>query len=508
MLSRGVAAPSGRGGERRHGAAVPATVAAATAVLTYISAAVVGLVHVGDWYNVDHVSGVWMGLAQYVRDGVLYPPLFEDGIYGGTRYMPLKTLIDAAMSGVTGEYLVSGKLVGLLSFGALGVVMFVALRRAACPRAIAVALSAVPLATGNGIYAATSNFGDTLSVTLQVAALACIAQTGTRWRAGAAGVLCSLALFAKLNAIWAPVVAIAWLAWRRKPDAVLVFVVTFLGWSAITGGVIELASDDRFRQNFQGINDTGSMGLHGLLHTTPHKLESTVLETAPTLLLLLPLVLGAYLLALLARRCSVYHLALPVAGVVLVLVLNDIGAAENHLLDVEVLAGMVIGATWPWLQARLRPTAEVVAASVLGVALLLGYAWHVAEPTGDAIRELTGETRDSHPANPLGRHVTRADSLLSQDASIPVSLGATPVVLDAYMLLRIDRDHPEWGDALIEKLDRGAFDKVVMMGVPDPRAQWWEGHHLGPRIAAAIFRNYRRSVTLNGYSLYVPRARP
>src|SRR5262245_14405971 len=68
---------------------------AASAVLLAAAAVVgvcvllLGVAHVDDRFGVDHVSGSWLGLAAAVRDGVLYPPLHDDGFYGGTRWMPL-----------------------------------------------------------------------------------------------------------------------------------------------------------------------------------------------------------------------------------------------------------------------------------------------------------------------------------------------------------------------------------------------------------------------------------
>ena len=485
------------------GTSVAASVAA---LIAFCSVGLVAITHIADWHRVDHVSGVWMGLAKYLREGVLYPPLYEDGVYGGTRYMPVKTVVDTGASLVSGEYLVSGKVVGLLAFAALVVVLFVAARAAGCPPLVAIALCALPVATGNGVHAATSNYGDTLPMALQVAALAVVAQRTSRARAGVSALLCCLAFFTKLSAIWAPPVVLMWLVWRRRSDAAAAFVVALIGFALAAFGVVELASEDRFRQNFAGLGNSGFMGLDGLVHVTPHKTRSIVEESAPAMLVLAPLVLGAYLLALRLRRFTVYHLALPVAAVVLVLVLNDIGAAENHLLDVEVLVATVVGASWPWLKGRRHAhLTEAVALTVVCVALVFGYVEHLARPTRDATRELVGSAPKADPANPLGGHLSPADTLLSEDASIPISLGQTPVVLDPYMLLRIDRDHPAWGDDLVRRLDDKQFDKVVMNGVPDPNDRWWHRQHFGPRIAAAIFRNYRRSVTINRYSIFVPR---
>ena len=60
------------------------------------SVTLIEAVHVADTYQVTHVSGAWMALAKYVDEGRLYPPLYDGHAYGGTRYMPLQILINAA----------------------------------------------------------------------------------------------------------------------------------------------------------------------------------------------------------------------------------------------------------------------------------------------------------------------------------------------------------------------------------------------------------------------------
>jgi hypothetical protein len=50
-----------------------------------------------------------MALAEYANRGVLYPPLYHSGHYGGTRYMPLQIVLNAGSARITGEYLMSGK---------------------------------------------------------------------------------------------------------------------------------------------------------------------------------------------------------------------------------------------------------------------------------------------------------------------------------------------------------------------------------------------------------------
>ena len=100
-----------------------------SAALVLVSAGVLGAcvllaaAHVDDRYKLDHVSGARIALAQYVNEGTLYPELDDGRFYGGTRFMPLPVLLHAAVAKLTGEYLVSGKLLGYAAMAAASPVL-------------------------------------------------------------------------------------------------------------------------------------------------------------------------------------------------------------------------------------------------------------------------------------------------------------------------------------------------------------------------------------------------
>ena len=135
--------------------------------------------HLQDRYGVLHVQGAWMGLAQYANEGIVYPPLFDGEQYGGTRWMPLPILLNATAARITGEYLVSGKLVGLVLTAVLLVLVFFTLRRLEAPRALSAALAGTIIATDPGRIAGTTLGGDVLPVVLQVGSLV-VATSGGR----------------------------------------------------------------------------------------------------------------------------------------------------------------------------------------------------------------------------------------------------------------------------------------------------------------------------------------
>ena len=125
----------------------------------------------GDRYKVGHVQGIWMALAQYAHEGTLYPPLSDGVRFGGTRYMPLPIVLNAAASRATGEYLMSGKAVAMLLFVALLILVFVVLRQLCCPGVPAFALAGLLSATNTGVLVGCSVGGDVLPVVFQICSL-------------------------------------------------------------------------------------------------------------------------------------------------------------------------------------------------------------------------------------------------------------------------------------------------------------------------------------------------
>ena len=123
--------------------------------------------------------------------------------------------------------------------------------------------------------------------------------------------------------------------------------------------------------------------------------------------------------------------------------------------------------------------------------LLGGYIKTVAGDTHDAVRVLGGGSRDASTEKfPLEGPVTREDTLLSEDPSIPVLLDQTPVVLDTFMLLRLDRDDPDRTEELLRRIEGKAFSKVVLIRELDVTDDWWRTNHFGPRMIRSIARNY------------------
>jgi hypothetical protein len=454
--------------------------------------------------NENFVGGIWIALARYAGHGLLYPPLYDGEHYAGTRYMPLPIVFHAAASQVSGEYLVSGRLLGVVWMAGLLVLLGLILVRIGLPWPLAAGLCALVLTTEVAWLGAKGLRFEALPSGLSLAALEIArSQTGRRWLALAA-TLCTAALFAKLSAVVAPIAILAWLIWRRRED-VPPFLLVLFATSGLALAAGQLASGGRMLPVVsESILVQPATG--GLLDGVSWLVWFAAKMANPALVLV-PLALAGMLLAIARGRPSLYDIALGVALVVSIIVLRDSGAGYNHLLDVLVL--LTICAAQLHVRARserrgldvVAPIALALAVSLVGVGWLAGHLpraaaqWAAGREAPDAARLLAAE---------LGPGLR----ILSEDPYVPVAMGQDPVVMDPYLLARLADAHPDWYGDLVARVERQEFVVVVLMRRLDTRAapNRYGERIFGPGVYDALLRQYRFERVVSGrYHLYVPR---
>ncbi len=473
------------------------------AVVIFLAAVFVAAVHVDDRFAVDHASGARIALARSTTQGTLYPPLVDGDQYGGTRFMPLPVLLHAGVSRLTGEYLLSGKLVAYLTMGAVLWLVAVMLRRSGCRWPLTAALLASILVAQTGLLALTGLRGDSLPLLLQLLAVFSL----TRLGGGKASTVVSaafaaLALIAKLHALWAPVAIAVWL-WRRDRRRLGWFAAAYAALAVVMLGGLLLATNGRLLDNVVGLSTAGVSGLGGVI-SAPFRAFQLTVEQATTGWALLPVALLALGLAWRRDDLSVEHLGLPAAAAILLVVLTDIGTGGNQLIDVVVLSVIVTGdfAVRSRREEGDRSLATVLVAVTVAWVALSGLVTTIIPAVRDTVATLGDPQR--YRSAPLEGLADAETSLLSEDPYVPVSLGQDPVVLDPFMLLRIARQQPTAVQPLIDRIDAQAFDLVVLVQ-PLADRQWWAEYHFGTDVVAAIDRAYQLSERVQGYDVYRPR---
>ena len=466
------------------------------------------VVHAADRFGVGHGQGVWMALGAAALDGTLYPPLYEHGMVGGTRWMPAPILLQAALDGVSGDPLLAQRLAGALVAVPLYGLGYVILRRFEVGRVLAIGLLACVLATPAGFAAALDGGADQLAVLCQLGALALVFWSTGRRAAAAAGALCALALLAKLTAIWA-VVAIALVLLVRERRRAVPFLATYVIVAAALLGATEFASRGRFTDNVLALGGSGFEGLGAVAGEAPGRVLMIAQDFDQAVWLLAPLAVLALARAVTAKGIDVFHVAWLAAVAVLVVTLADIGAWFNHTLDVAFLTVL--------LAARVTAgsdSASVTLRAVATVTVAIGLAGAIFTPADGTFSPRAAlvslahrETGSDYPARPLAGIVSDDDTVLTEDPGLAVSLGRRPVVLDPFMLARLDVERPEVAEALARRVEEQEFDTVVLINRLAESRFWYTDIHLGPRVSTAICRAYRQSGAVGGQVLYTPRPR-
>lgn len=465
--------------------------------------AFIAFVHIDDNFHVDHVAGAWLGLIAYANDGTFYPPLYADGIFGGTRYMPLGIAINALAATIVGDALIAGKLVAMGTLCALLGTAFVLARRLGADRLIALGVVGAIIATFTALFAGTTIYGDALAVALQLGAVAVIAGGTGRRAVVVAGILVALAFTAKLSGLWGAATILLWLAVRdrrRVPEFAAAGVVTALG----VLGVAELVSDGRFHENLVGLSGAQSIGLRELVLESPEKTWALLRDHAPATVVLLPFAAAAVLANIARRQLTIVDVAFLLAVAVTLAVMSDVGSGFNHLLDVVVLVPLVVAGAWAHIRDG-RLSVALAGAVALAIAISLVDVRGAARETAKQLAQGETPPRLRVPAYsaPL------AEPVFTEDPTVAVQRGWRPVALDSFMLLRVLREQPERAQELVARFERREFRSVVLIADLDLRDPWWRESHLGLDIARAIDRNYSFARKVMGpvfaYRLYVPR---
>jgi hypothetical protein len=157
---------------------------------------------------------------------------------------------------------------------------------------------------------------------------------------------------------------------------------------------------------------------------------------------------------------------------------------------------------------------DLAAPPVLALVIAVTVAWadglDLVRTVGFDVRGAVASVRNGsapRAAPAVSRMVGPADEVLAEDPSIYVPLHRQPVVMDPFMLLRLDRQHPQWVDPLIQRINERRFALVVLVVPLDDRTldYWWNDFQFGPRVAAALRESYRPDGALGRYFLYRPR---
>jgi hypothetical protein len=465
------------------------------------SALLLALLHLDDLYAAHQGPGIWMALARALNAGTLYPPLQEDGYYGGTRYTPLFFTLTAGLAWTTPDYLVAAKLAALLSVAVLVSAIAAAIRQMT-GRWNEVPLVALVLAFPQGLNAALMPHSDALAAGLTIWGLVALGPKPTLPRIVGSALLFVLAVLTKFSTLAGPAAAIIpSLALRanfnRRRSVELALACVLLGLGSL--GLIDWLSQGRFLENLRALGGGGS-GLDSALQAPIRMGQSLRLSLG--FALLLPL-LGAALLVR-ARQLSwgLWDWYLLTSLIFTLLVYTSLGTADNHILELEAAGVLFLAqslstpASPIGLERLLQPLLALAALA----ALLLGFLPHIGTWR-------VGESAGAVSKSELDAIIPRNARLLAEAPAIPVLRGQRPVIQDAFCFQVLARSGKIDDAALAQRIRRHEFDFLIMLGRTDREGETFcPDTHLGPRVTQAILDSYHFERMLGLYALFVPGA--
>ena len=474
------------------------------ALVVAASWAVLAVTHVDDRYRVDFVSGTWLGLADYATRGVVSPPLHDGAYYGGTRYMPLPYLLEGGVARLTGDLLLSAKLVTYaVAVGLLGLAFWI-LRLVRTPQALALGLLAAVVVTPTGLVGTLGLRNDGLALLFQLAALALVLREPSRRSVAAAGVLSALGILSKVSAVWAPLAIGIWLLLYARPQ-LRAFAASLVGTLAAATVVLELVSSGRFLENAAEYTFAGGRGPLAPVTEGVQAVVTNLAASADAIWLLVPLAAVAVVLRLRERRPTLLQLALLVDAAVLCVVMSSRGTDHNHLLDFCVLVALVVG------ELAGSATRERLVGLVVAVAVVWGVATSyqrvMGPETSGALRQLVGRETATTPAfepNPLADLVRPDDRILSEDPSIPLELGQRPILLDSFIARYGFVDHEEDAEAMAARVRAREFDKIITVAGLEPGSPQFARQFLGPIVNQAVADAYTLVHAELDFYVYAP----
>ena len=466
--------------------------------------------HFDDDYRVGHLQGIWMAAAEGARSSGLYPPLFDGEHYAGTRWMPLAILSNATAAAIAGDALSGGKVLAAVLMAILLGVCVLILKHVRCPLPLASTLAASIVATDVGLQAGTTIGGDLLSTLLQVAAIGVALQSQSGRAIMIAGVLAGLAAASKLTGFWGLLALATCLLARGQRRAAASLVTAAIVSATLILVSVQVITGGGLLEHLVTFSLAG-VGGSSSLSRAPNQLLFNLRGFAVGTVVLLPLAVLGAVVAKRWKEIFIVHVALGYALVLTMLVYADNGTGSNQLLDVVVLTALAAG------HLAGRPSGDAVEKRqhlVIATAVALSALWatglDLVRTVGFDLRRSMAAVRSGEVggrvASRVASSVKPGEKVFAEDPAIDVALGRRPVVMDPYLLTRLDRVHPEWIDPLIARIENRQFDLVVLIVSLDDRSldYWWTDYHFGPRIAKALRASYRFERSLGRYYLYRP----
>ncbi len=449
---------------------------------------------------VNHPAGALIAMAADLKNGVFYRPLYGPEGYGGTRYFPLYFVLHALLMKLGVPILPAAFLLSAAAVVALLAGVFYLLRGLGVEPWLAACSTGALMAAGCAQYSLVSPHADGLASALNVWGLAVVVRAKLSHRTVLlAALLFTLAWSAKITTVFGFAAAFVWLMSTGFPAMAWELAAETCCGYLLVGAALFVGSQGRFWEIFKACA-SGGTNLVGFASGPLNMLVLAArLDPGVLLFLLLALVALAYVVLSGKLLQNLPALLLIATLAVTAIIYGSPGINENHLLDVQVAAVVLIATQ---LASAASPNYKQVGICVLALAIFAA-----ALPL---LRKFKNGDRRFHPQRfekVLAVVGGTSKPILSENPVIPLLAGQQAYVLDPWMLRLLRQRIPGFGEPLLEGLRHQDFGAVVLC-MADPKTDfgkwWYETAHFGPGFAAALNQNYRLVATFDDQRVYLP----
>src|SRR5262249_29388087 len=159
---------------------------------------------------------------------------------------------------------------------------------------------------------------------------------------------------------------------------------------------------------------------------------------------------------------------------------------ENHLIDLEVLCGLVLAGSWRLLGSDRRATvAKLAIAACLVVAIPVALRYSVVPDARAALSHGVFGSQARYTTHPLPQLARSGTCALFERPSVPIMAGQRPVVLDAFIVHRLQTIDRRSLNLLVRRVDDGAF-RAAVLDFPLSNLGWFATEDFGTKLAESI----------------------
>ncbi len=485
--------------------------------------ALAGLAALLFWYvpgsiPYDHVSGIMAASAEDIARGWFYRPLFDGAYCGGTRYMPLFSLLHSSLLGLVGDPVTSGRSLVLASFLLWASGLYQLLRTMDVRGREALPFTLLPLASVSLMLLTLAVKCDFLAGGLNLWGLVFVLrgekEDSAAWISAGALSLAG-AFFTKLTTLNGAAAVLIYLLLQRRYKKALWLALLLCGLAVAGLWAIHAASGGRAWEAFLACATGGMDWAYALCF--PFWFVLTALADPFFTVILILAVFSA------VRQYPVSRRTFPLVyfGVTLLstaIMFASPGTDGNHLLDLLAASVMVL-AVGPVRELKSR---RITNWGLGFLTLLIVASWLPGTPSIRSYIEKVGRPLRADIARMAVKLGTGPEEILSENPLLPLLLdGRRPVVLDCFQLRLVAGDVPAVEASLKSRLEERRFRAVILMdwsgAGPEGLAEAMAGHsslggkrfygdvHFFPWFLDVLWKNYRLSFVIGPYVVFQPR---